>query len=165
MHQDLPFEKLVELLNLEKDPSRHPIFQIMFSVQSFGSMQTSDTAILRPLDVSSAYQVSKFDLSLFIDDAKDGISVSFNYATRLFERATIARLARHYKNILSCIAAGEDKLISNVPLLSPAEYDQIIHDWNETYSPYPQDKTIVDLFEERAARYPITSPLFLKEKC
>ncbi len=155
MHQDLPFEKLTDLLNVEKDPSRHPLFQIMFSVQSFGDRDKSGRlGFLKPLDVSELYKVSKFDLSLFINDSQDTITGGFNYATSLFEKARMARLARHYQNILQCIASGENRLIRDIPLLSSAEYDTIIHDWNETGSPYPRDLTIVGLFEEQAERFP-----------
>ncbi len=155
MHQDLPFEKLIELLNVEKDPSRHPLFQIMFGVQSFGDMERSGRlGFLKPLDITALYKVSKFDLCLFLDDSQANIAGSFNYATSLFEKAGIARLASHYRDILQCIASGENRLIKDMPLVSSAEYETIVHDWNETGSPYPQDLTIVGLFEEQAERFP-----------
>ncbi|MGV8124226.1 MAG: amino acid adenylation domain-containing protein [Candidatus Xenobiia bacterium LiM19] len=165
MHQDLPFEKLTELLKVDKDPSRHPLFQIMFSVQSFGDVDTSGRpSFLLPLDSSGLYKVSKFDLSLFINDSRDTITGGFNYATSLFEKARIARLARHYQNILRSIASGENRPLRDIPLLSPAECDTILHDWNETSSPYPRNKTIVELFEEQAERVPENAALIFGEE-
>jgi amino acid adenylation domain-containing protein/non-ribosomal peptide synthase protein (TIGR01720 family) len=155
MHQDMPFEKLTELLHLEKDPSRHPLFQIMFSVQSFGDSDlTGKLRFMKPLDCSGLYKVSKFDLSLFISDSGKNITGGFNYSTGLFEKARIAQLSRHYQNILRQIASGENALIRDIPLLSSAERDMIIRDWNETGASYPRESTIAEIFEAQADKNP-----------
>ncbi|MGV8124227.1 MAG: amino acid adenylation domain-containing protein [Candidatus Xenobiia bacterium LiM19] len=165
MYQDLPFEKLIELLKVDKDPSRHPLFQIMFGLQSFGALQSSGKlSFLVPIDITEWYKVSKFDLSLMIDDSQDVITGSFNYATSLFEKARIAGLACHYQDILRSIASGENRPLREIPLLSPAECDTILHDWNETSSPCPRNKTIVELFEEQAERVPENAALIFGEE-
>ena len=155
MFQDLPFEKLIENLKVEQDPSRHPLFQVMFGVQSFGkSAGSNGMGFLRQLDTSQLYKTAKFDLSLFINDAGETITGSFNYAVALFNRETIQTMAGHYCNILKIIAAGGNPRIRDVPLLSAAELDRIINRWNGTTCPYPHDKTIVQAFEEQAAGTP-----------
>jgi amino acid adenylation domain-containing protein/non-ribosomal peptide synthase protein (TIGR01720 family) len=165
LHQDLPFEKLIDLLQVEKDPSRHPLFQIMFSLQSFGEDETSGTLdYLTPVDSSELYKIAKFDLSLLINDATDAISCGFNYATSLFERPTIVRMARHYQEILKLIARGANKHIRDIVLLSPSEYDTILRDWNETGAVYPGDRTIVQIFEDQAAATPDACALVFEQE-
>jgi len=165
LHQDLPFEKLIDLLKIEKDPSRHPLFQIMFSLQSFGEDEHFGTLdYMTPVDSSKLYKIAKFDLSLLINDATDSISCGFNYATSLFERSTIVRLARHYQEILKAIAQGADTSIKDISLLSPAELDTIVRDWNETGAVYPADATIARIFEGQAAQTPDAIALIFEEE-
>jgi len=155
MHQDMPFEKLVELLHVEKDPSRHPIFQIMFAVQSFGSLKSAERPhFLKPVDISRWYTTAKFDLSLILDDSSESISGNITWATSLFEKARIEQLAAHYTDILRQIASGENMLIKDLPLLSPAERYMIICDWNATEESYPCDSTIAEIFETQAEKNP-----------
>ncbi len=162
LHQDLPFEKLIDLLQVKKDPSRHPLFQIMFTLQSFGEDETSGTLdFLKPVTSSELYKAAKFDLTLLVDDARELISCTFNYATSLFERTTMERLAGHYLEILSIMAAGATTRIKDIPLLSPAERDRILYAWNAGTSAYPCDKTIVRVFEEQVAKTPeLTALIF-----
>jgi len=155
LHQDLPFEKLIELLHIEKDPSRHPLFQIMFSLQSFGGDAAAGALdFMTPVDTSGLYTSAKFDLTLLVDDAKDLISCEFNYATSLFEHETIARLADHYREILTIMVSGATTRIKDIPLLSPAERDKMLYDWNATEDLYPRDTTIVQMFEEQVQKMP-----------
>jgi len=165
MHQDLPFEKLVELLQVEKDPSRHPIFQIMFGVQSFGSLERAEMPrFLKSVDISRWYTTAKFDLSLVLDDSQQRISGNITWATSLFEKARIEQLAAHYKDILRQIASGENRLIKDMPLLSSAERDMIIRDWNATEAPYPCESTIAEIFEAQAENNPdLTALMFENE--
>lgn len=90
LHQDLPFERLVDELGVDRDTSRHPIFQVMFAVQSFDSSAIDSTkTYFKPFQGSLAYEVEKFDLSIFIEDSQEEISGQFSYATSLFHKNTI----------------------------------------------------------------------------
>ncbi|MBK2297397.1 condensation domain-containing protein, partial [Francisella philomiragia] len=98
-HQDLPFEKLVTALDIEQDQSRHPIFQVMFGVQSFGNNE--ENKLFSPYDaIGSLYDISKFDIECFIDDSRSMLEGSFNYATSLYSKETIQRLVKSYERIL-----------------------------------------------------------------
>jgi len=164
-HQDMPFEKLVELLKVPKDPSRHPLIQVMFSVQSFGSAGAQDPGgLFKTLDLSGSYRVSKYDVSLFVDDSRDIISCCFNYATSLFERETMEKMARHYLQLLEHLACREDALVEDLPLLAGSEYTTLVHDWNRTDLPFPREKTIGAFFEEQAGRTPGHTALVFEGK-
>jgi non-ribosomal peptide synthetase component F len=171
LHQDLPFEKLVEELKLAKDTSRHPLFQVMFSVQSFGDNGKSISngkeeynlaELLQPYTAEdSLYQVAKFDISTLIDDAGESLQGVFNYATSLYEEETIRRLIATYQEILAQFAdlAGdelkqEEVKVSQINYFNKIDYELLINIWNATDKKYPSEKTIQGLFEEQVERTP-----------
>src|SRR6266436_297401 len=110
-HQDLPFEKLVEVLQPERDANQTPLFQVAFTLKS-----STDTApTLSGLQVSPVFselETASFDLVLFVDDAERGLSGVFNYSTDLFDAATIAGMSRDFEVFLSIIAAEPDIKLS-----------------------------------------------------
>jgi amino acid adenylation domain-containing protein len=150
-HQDVPFEKLVDALGVERDTSRHPIFQTMFGVQSFGNVQDN---IFQQISLDHLYTAAKFDLSVFIDDGQEKLRGIFNYASSLYDQATIKRMVEHYKNILEVIVEDSQKLICKSSILTESEYQKIIFDWNQTNVSYPSEKTIVQLFEKQVNETP-----------
>ncbi|WP_150468540.1 non-ribosomal peptide synthetase, partial [Francisella sp. SYW-9] len=160
-HQDLPFERLVSELNVEQDLSRHPIFQVMFSLQSFGGQ---DNKIFKPVLDNNAYKIAKFDLECFIDDSKANLSGVINYATALYSRDTIERLVESYKMVLSQLVTNTGTKIKYYSLLSREEYQTIVHDWNQTDKDYPKDKTIYQLFEEQVKQNPNNIALVFEDK-
>ncbi|MDQ5920536.1 MAG: hypothetical protein QG673_592, partial [Pseudomonadota bacterium] len=164
-HQDLPFEKLVDHLNVEKDLSRNPIFQVMFGVQYFGKLDAQQQ-LFKVADIQDLnYNVAKFDLECFMDDSESIISGFFKYATALYEESTIERMIAHYQLVLQqladevsqtfdCEQHSQQRKLKDYQLLSQAEYQQIVYDWNQTDKAYPEDKTIHQLFEEQVLRTP-----------
>jgi amino acid adenylation domain-containing protein len=164
-YQDLPFEKLVEELKIPQDLSRHPIFQVMFILQIFAENhnELSDLFEAYP-DVNMS--VAKFDLSLFISesikDDNEVLNCSLNYATKLFNKATIESFANTYIELSKQIADLKqkeginelDKQISEISYVNIEESKELIETLNNTYVPYPRDKTIVDLFEEQVRKTP-----------
>ena len=158
-HQEVPFEQIVDVLDIERDPSRNPIVQVMFSLQSFGDGGDGNVALALPgIEVQSyeeaSYDVAKFDLSLFMSDAGDNLTGSFNYCTDLFHAATIERIARNFERLLTAIVANPQEKIKDLRLLTDERRKQILVDWNDTAAPYPKDKTIHQLFEEQANKTP-----------
>ena len=159
LHQDLPFEKLVGELKVEKDTSRHPIFQVMFGVQSFGeNKQHYKDNILLPYDKQETkYEVAKFDVETFIDDSDEILRGSFNYRVSLYKESTIKRFINTYINILQQIAeVGNNKELTlrELTYLSKEEADIILRKWNDTDKDYPSDKTTHSLFEEQVLKFP-----------
>jgi amino acid adenylation domain-containing protein len=156
-YQDLPFEKLVSELGVERDPSRHPLFQVWFVVQSFGNQNKfndQQKKYLQPFPIEGAHEVEKFDLSITIDDSQEEITGQISYATSLFDKNSIARFVNHYKYLLDQLSQAPGRLYSQISLLDAKEYEQIIYDWNATDKEYTKDKKISELFEEQVKRTP-----------
>ena len=157
LYQDLPFEKLVDALRVERDSSRHPIFQVMFGVQSIGNKEkkaNSEKKHLWPYEVKDLYEIEKFDFSVSIDDSQEELSGEITYATSLFTKDTIARLADHYIYLLDKLIQEPNKAHSEIALLSPIEYNQIVYDWNTTDKEYQKGKTIHQLFQAQVEEVP-----------
>ena len=160
IHQDLPFEKLVDELNVEKDTSRHPIFQVMFGLQSFGNNNIDkENNILLPYeDKNIQYNIAKFDIETFIDDSEDILRGAFNYRVTLYKKNTIKGFINTYIQILQQIADidknNENFSLQNLKYLSTKEEELILKTWNDTDKEYPHDKTIHSLFEDQVLKTP-----------
>jgi amino acid adenylation domain-containing protein len=152
-HQEIPFGRLLGELDVSKDLSRHPIFQIMFSVQDFGS-SAYKSDLFEPFDIAGVYKIAKFDLSLFISDSKNSLSCELNYSSLLFDKSTIKRLSAHYINILTAITSNTMQLIRDVNIFSDIDYNQMIYVNNETRELYHKEKTIHQLFELQCEKTP-----------
>ncbi|WP_256875204.1 non-ribosomal peptide synthetase [Nostoc sp. C052] len=153
-HQDLPFEILVEKLQPERDLSRNPLVQVMFSLQnapqSSGNLSGLNIQnIALPIDVKA-----RFELEVNFWETPGGLEGVWCYNTDLFEAETITRLAQHFQTLLQAIAANPQTRVAELPLFSTAERHQLLAKWNDTQADYPQDKCIHQLFEEQVKRTP-----------
>ncbi|NJN10936.1 MAG: amino acid adenylation domain-containing protein, partial [Richelia sp. RM1_1_1] len=153
VHQDLPFEKLVEELQPNRDLSYNPLFQVMFVLQNV-PIPNLDLP-----DISVSYEeghngTSKFDLTLFMEDSKEGLVASCEYNTDLFNANTINQMLGHFQTLLSSIVSDPQQCISELPLLTPPEVQQLLVEWNDTKKDYPQDKCIHQLFEAQVEKTP-----------
>ncbi|HEX3093246.1 MAG TPA: amino acid adenylation domain-containing protein, partial [Candidatus Angelobacter sp.] len=150
-HQDVSFEKLVEELAPERDASRTPLFQVLFTTLGepdkleFGELELSGFEI----DTG----MSKFDLVVSVQEAAPGAAVTINYSMDLFEAETIQRMLGHYEQLLKAVVENAEQRVWNLPLLTEAEREQLER-WNQTSRDYPRGKTLAALFEERAASTP-----------
>ena len=104
--------------------------------------------------MESAHVVAKFDLSLSLGEAGEEIAGGLEYATALFEPATIERYLGYWRRLLEGMAADDGQAVDRLPLLSGAERQRVLVEWNATEAEYPQDKCIHELFEAQAARTP-----------
>jgi amino acid adenylation domain-containing protein len=152
-HQDLPFERLVEELHLERNLGRNPLFQVMFVLQN-ASMQTIGLPglTLSPVEIDSG--TAHFDLTLHIADTEQGLNATFAYNKDLFEDATIARMLGHLRTLLEGVIANPEERLSELPILSGAERQQLLVEWNDTRIDYPKDLFIQQLFEAQVERTP-----------
>ncbi|NOK38896.1 amino acid adenylation domain-containing protein, partial [Corallococcus exercitus] len=153
-HQDLPFEQLVSALQPERDPSRSPLFQVMFVLQNAGGPAASAPpgVSVSALDVETG--MAKFDLTLFAQESPEGLGFVWEYNTALFEEATVARMAEHYTRLLAAAVARLEQPLASLPLLTDEERQQLLFTWNDTHADYPRDASLTALFEEHAARSP-----------
>ena len=154
-HQDLPFEKLVEELQPERNMSHSPIFQVMFIMQTATqeAMAGAD-GNLQLSNLGSDSGTSKFDLTLSLVEGREVITGMMEYNKELYDASTIERAVGHYRRLVESAAADPDRPLYDLPLLTDEEQHQILDLWNGTARPYPQDATLGRLFSEQAARTP-----------
>ena len=135
-HQDLPFERLVEEMQPERDLSRNPLFQVMFALQNAPLRPLELPGLtLRPVEVERG--TAQFDLTLQMQETAEGLSGSFEYATDLFDEPTIARMATHLRLLLEGMSATPERCVWELPLLTEAERHQLLVEWNDTATDYP----------------------------
>ncbi len=152
-HQDLPFEMLVEALQPERDLSHTPLFQVAFVLQNTPRSEIEMTG-LKVTDLPLENTTAKFDLTLAMVHTDNALKGVWEYNTDLFDSGTIERLAGHFVNLLAGIVANPQAQISQLPLLTEVEQQQLLIEWNNTQVDYPQIKCIHTLFEEQAERTP-----------
>ena len=163
-HQDLPFEKLVEELQPERDLSRNPLFQVMFALQNV-PRHTLKLAGLEVSSVAVGTGTAKFDLSLSVlEEQRGGLRASLEYNTDLFDAATTERMLGHWRNLLEGVVADPEQRISELPLLTQAERHQLLVGWNETKTDYPNDKCIHELFEAQVEQSPDAVAVVFEDK-
>ena len=167
-HQALPFERLVDALKVERDPSRHPIFQVMLSVKSFTQSHEKNIHIpfksISREDSKKLYTRAPFDLNLNLNTSQQTINGDFNYALSLFNEKTINRISGLYQRVLVAMVANQQLPIGEISLLSDFDRHTLLHTWNDTTASYPMDKTIAQLFEEQVDKTPDNIALvFAKE--
>jgi amino acid adenylation domain-containing protein len=152
-HQDVPFEKLVEELKPERDPSRSPIFQVSLSLQNTPPTQAAFGELgLRALKVPA--RSAKFDLEAAFDYGEQGeLRGSLVYSTPLFDAATTERMAGHFRTLLVTLLEDRELLVDDLPLLTPAEAAQLAA-WNRTPVPSPHLPAPEDRFAALAAADP-----------
>ncbi|HET8843378.1 MAG TPA: amino acid adenylation domain-containing protein, partial [Ktedonobacteraceae bacterium] len=152
-HQDLPFEHLVAALQPRRDPSRTPLFQVLFDLQTglTSSLQLPGLEI-QPLTTTNA--TAKFDLSLIIEETPRNLIGAIEYSTDLFNVETISRLALHYKRLLEEVVANPDQRINWLTLLPAAEQNQLLTTWNAPSMIHSHNGGLHSLFDIQASRNP-----------
>ncbi|MDZ8084004.1 MAG: amino acid adenylation domain-containing protein [Nostoc sp. DedQUE12b] len=152
-HQDLPFEMLVEALQPERDLGHTPLFQVMFVLENT-PMPQIELAGLNVTPLMTASTTAKFDLTLAMENTATGLVGWWVYNTDLFDVSTIERMTGHFLRLLEGIVANPKKRISQLPLLTQPEQQQLLVEWNDTQADYAQDKCIHQLFEEQVQLTP-----------
>jgi amino acid adenylation domain-containing protein/non-ribosomal peptide synthase protein (TIGR01720 family) len=152
-HQDLPFEKLVDELQPERNLSYTPFFQVVFSLGNAPVRPLELPELtLRPFRLDNP--TSKFDWVLMMQETAEGLGGSFGYRNDLFDRSSIARAVSHYRTLLRSIVADPDASLRELPLISAAERHQLVVGWNDTDAPYCAELSIQQTFEAAVARRP-----------
>ncbi|NEO30634.1 MAG: amino acid adenylation domain-containing protein [Symploca sp. SIO3C6] len=156
-NQDVPFEQIVEALQIERSLSHSPLFQVMFALQnaSMDQLETPELEIT-PLHLDNVN--AKFDLTLQMweTNTEQGSCLQgfWQYNTDLFDQDRITRMTGHFQTLLTAIVANPEESIETLPLLSERERHQLLVEWNDTYIPYPDTKCIHQLFEEQVEQNP-----------
>ncbi|MBI4749085.1 MAG: amino acid adenylation domain-containing protein [Acidobacteria bacterium] len=172
-HQDLPFEKLIEELQPERDLRRTPLLQVMFSFESAlrhprrpETPTEAETLRMSPLEINLAIDrgTSNLDLTVFFRETADGITSTWEYNRELFESTTIQRFAQILEIILETVTTNPDIPITEIPLLSEAEFKQVTIDWNATHTDFPLNVPVHILFEQQVKRTPFATAVTFQGK-
>ncbi|HJX28216.1 MAG TPA: condensation domain-containing protein, partial [Thermoanaerobaculia bacterium] len=162
-HQDLPFERLVEELEVERSLDRNPLFQVALSLQNAPVEVLALPGLsLEPLSVGTT--TAKFDLSLSFGAAGDQLAGAIEYATDLFDRTTVERLGGHLLTLLSAAVADPERRLGDLQLLSAAERHQLSIEWNDTRDQGLDDLSLHEVFEVWAATAPERPAVVLDEE-
>jgi amino acid adenylation domain-containing protein len=152
-HQDVPFERLVEELRLERGVNHAPLCQVVFALQNTALEPLALTGLcLAPREVEN--EAVQFDLILEMTQSERGLEGKLQYSRELFEADTIERFAEHYQRLLSAVVAQPQETIGRLPLLTEAERRVLVGEWNATEQVYPNWQSVVELVEEQAKRRP-----------
>ena len=137
-HQDIPFEQVVELVQPVRSLAHSPLFQVMFAwqdaVESSLELQGLELHLFEP----SPHKVAMFDMTLFLQAAGDTIGGAIEYATSLFEPATIERYLGYFRTLLEAMVADDTRAVHRLSMLPESGRHQLLYQWNETKAEYPQ---------------------------
>ena len=152
-NQELPFEKLVEALQPDRDLGRTPLFQVLFVLQNAPRTAFQLSGIdITPVDVHNG--TSKFDISMFVVKKPEGLICTVEYSTEIFDPSTIQRLLGHYRALLESIVKDADERIGELQMLPPDEQHLLLSQWNDTSRSFARDRCIHELFERQVERSP-----------
>ncbi|NEO72996.1 non-ribosomal peptide synthetase, partial [Moorena sp. SIO3H5] len=151
-HQDLPFEKLVEELNIERNLSHNPLVQVAFALQNT-KMEPWNLPGLR-VSQRLDFDFTRFDLEVRLMEVSSGLEVCCNYSRDIFEPDTINRMMKHFQVLLEAVVTHPEQRVLQLPIMTEVELDQILVQWNDTITDYPTDKCIHQLFEAQVQKTP-----------
>ncbi|MCU1758991.1 non-ribosomal peptide synthase/polyketide synthase [Pseudomonas sp. 14P_8.1_Bac3] len=165
MHQDLPFEQLVDALQVQRNLSHSPLFQAMFNHRS--EAESTMAAALPGLELDNlswAHRNAQFDLTLDTSDNPQGLHASLTYATDLFEPSTIERMGRHWLNLLRALVDDVNRPVAHLALLDERERQRMVAGWNATATDYPLQRPVHGLIEDQVDKTPDACALVFGEQ-
>jgi non-ribosomal peptide synthetase component F len=151
-HQDVPFERVVDALQPERDTSRNPLFDVIVLLQNTPS-EIPDLSGLVVDEVQLPIVTASHDLTFEFEESGERLRGAVEYNTDLFDAATIERMTGHLLMLLSVIADGPDRMLGELPLLTAPERQRVLVQWNDTALEVPES-TFPELFAAQAARTP-----------
>ncbi|MER8041680.1 amino acid adenylation domain-containing protein [Streptomyces sp. NPDC094032] len=152
-HQDVPFEQVVEAVNPARSAARHPLFQVMLSLQNTAGAAVRLPGLGTSLLDPPPHRTVAFDLLLDLTETDGALDGSLVYARDLFDHATAERLVHRFTAFLTQAVAAPERRTSGLELLSPAERRTTLETWNGRETPLPAG-SVPELFRRRAAADP-----------
>ncbi len=152
-HQDLPFEQVVDIARPARSLAHSPLFQTTLSWDSSVGphLALGDLSLEA---VAAPGRVAKFDLTLTLGEVNGVIRGSLEYATALFDQATVERYVGYLQRLLAAMVNDEQTVLERVPLLAESERQRLLCDFNATAREYPQALTVHGIFQQQAAAHP-----------
>lgn len=162
-YREMPYEKLVEELQPQRNLSFDPICQVFFMLQNVPTAPLKLSGV--DLTIEPVYTgTAKSDLTIWCIEQPGHLDVTAEFSTDLFERGTIERMMGHFVTVLEAMVADAGQRISQLPLLTAPERDTILRRWNDTVVEYPREKTLADLFAEQVARTPDATAVVFEDR-
>ncbi|WP_031086199.1 non-ribosomal peptide synthetase [Streptomyces sp. NRRL WC-3549] len=163
-HQEVPFEAVVEALDTERSTAHSPVFQTMFVLQEAQTRREVTLGALEvsPVDVELSF--TKFDLTLDLREAPDGLIGTVEYNRDLYDRETVRRFIGHYTRLLTSVADDPALPVSRLAMIDADERHRVVEGFNDTERPFSDDRCLHVLFEERVARHPERTALLTTDR-
>lgn len=162
-HQQYPFDCLIQDLNLGHDMSRNPLFDVMVLLQNASGPVKYNEENKDEIGIEKE-ALSRFDMTFNFTESNEGVLVDINYSTHLFSEERMVQLARHFKALLQEALNSPELEIGRLNFLSTTEVEKIQQVYNDTKTDYPRNKTIPQVFEETAKKYPNQVAVVLKDR-
>ncbi len=170
-HQDLPFEQLVEILQPNRSLSYNPIFQVMLALDNT-PVQSFELPGLSVSTLNQTRHSAHFDLTLSLNETRNGLTGYLEYASNLFDKMTVERMVGYLTQILTAMADSEMQAIAHLPMLSVAERQQLLFEFNTPQADFPlfsqgqfsQDALIHKPFEEQVQRTPNATAVIFEDQ-
>jgi amino acid adenylation domain-containing protein len=163
-NQDYPFGELVRRIDLKRDLSRNPLFDVMFFMQNIDPPKER-IENLTCVPYEFAANSSKVDLTLVVTECADGMRLDFEYCTKLFKKNTIERIAGDFLKTLTEVINHQPLRLSDIEMMQAEDKNKILQEFNKTAGDYPSHKTIPVLFEECARKMPGNTALVIENRC
>ncbi|HRY31959.1 MAG TPA: amino acid adenylation domain-containing protein [Bacteroidales bacterium] len=160
--QDYQLDSLIEKLGITRDPSRNPLFDVMFAYRQQAADIRMKSLTVKHFDF--IFNITKFDLTIEAVELPDTIGLEIEYRKSLFHENTIRNLASHYLAVLNEMVRNRNQKIREMDILQPAEKHFLFHIYNDTTTPYPEHLTVYELFEQQADRTPDKAAVIQDER-
>ncbi len=162
-NQEYPFEELVEAVNVQRDMSRNPMFDVMLVLQNnestdikLGDNEAEGTGIKST--------IAKFDMTFNIEEVGEKFYIVFEYCIDLFKEETAEQVVRHFEEVLKAVTSNAEQKLGDIEMVTETEKQLILNDFNATETEYPRDKTVVELFEEQVNKTPDNIALVFEDE-
>ncbi|MBC9909503.1 non-ribosomal peptide synthase/polyketide synthase [Chitinophaga varians] len=163
-HQEVPFEKIVEVVAKDRDLSRNPIFQVALVLQNLPDVPELKLGELIMTEEGAEHTTAKLDLTVLFREGPEGLGASVEYCADLFHASTIERMMSQFKRLLQAIVNAPQTPVAALPLLDAADEKVLLEDFNNTAIAYPADQTIVQLFAVQARQRPNDIAVLFREE-
>lgn len=151
-HQEVPFGKVVEAMEYERDLSRHPLFDVIFSLQNTPEVQLPRLGDVTLTAEKGAYVTSQFDLNVIVGETAQGLNVMVEYSTALYKEDTIRSMFDHYSTLLTAVLADPSRRIDELDMIGEAEREKVLYTFNDRAVTYPAGQSLVNVFAAQVAR-------------
>ncbi len=163
-YQDVPFEKVVEVVLKERDLSRNPLFQVMFVSQNTAEITEMQLPGITLQSEPAEHNTAQFDITVSVSEEVDGHLLTVEYCTDIFTEQTINKMMLHYQVLLNAIVKDPQRKVGELQMLSEAEESQILKEFNHTKSAFPEEKTVITLFEEQVTKTPENTAVIFEDE-